>query len=124
MANKNNIPVKSDDTTTTGGSTTSAKTTMHILGYSDTQIDQGVFDPTGKEILTKISLSKMGNKERQARKGKERVVYNKFGRESTKEAVKEHQKNSEKAPQLTLGNVLGLSNMPKPGPGAGGPRPR
>jgi len=122
MANKNNVPVKSDETTGSGGTTTTVKKTMYILGHSDTQIGPGVFDEKGQELLAKVSLRDMGNEERKARKGKKRVVYDKFGRESTEKAVKE--RNSEKSPQLTLGNVLGLSNLPKPGPGAGGPRPR
>ena len=57
---------------------------------------------------------------RQARKGKERVIYDQFGQESSKTAIQQNQAKTEKAPHLRLGNVLGLSHMPKPG----GPKPR
>ena len=116
---KNPFSEQSDDTTT-GGSTTSTHAAIHLLGWSDTQIDPGVFDSQGRAVLTQVSLTTLGNRARQARKGKERVVYDQFGHESSRAAVKESQANTEKAPQLRLGNVLGLSYMPKPG----GPRPR
>ena len=121
MIKNNHTSIQSEDSaTTTGGSTTSTHAAIHLLGFSDTQINSGVFDSKGRVILTQVSLTTMGNTARQARKGKERVVYDQFGRESSRATIQQKQANTEKAPQLRLGNVLGLSYMPKPG----GPRPR
>ncbi len=133
---KNKAPVHSDKTKvileedgttgaaggTAGGSTSSTTAVINIIGLHDTVTDQRsrVFDKEGNKILTKVSLTEMGNRERQARKGKERTAYGHFGQESTKAAVKENLANTEKAPQHTLGNVLGLSRLPTPG----SPRPR
>jgi hypothetical protein len=108
-----------DDTTTGGGSSTYT-TICYLPGFSDTHINQGISALAGKstDILTQVSLLEMGNAQRQARKGKERVIYDQFGRESTQEAIKENLSNSEKAPQHALSNVLGLGSIPKPrGPG-------
>jgi hypothetical protein len=104
-----------DDTTTGSGSSTYT-TICYLPGFSDTHINEGISALAGKstEVLTQISLLEMGNKERQARKGKERVVYDQFGEESTKQAVQENLANSEKAPQHSLSNVLGLASTPKP----------
>jgi hypothetical protein len=109
--------VTANDETTTGGSGSSTYAAIGYLpGFSDTQISVGILALEGKsaKILTKISLVEMGNQERQARKGKERIVYDKFGEESTKQAVKENLTNSEKAPQHRLSNVLGLTSTPRP----------
>ena len=102
-------------TSGTGSSTSTHASTGHILGFSDTQItSESPFDKKGQEVLIKVSIEQMGNEERKARKGKKRTVYGKFGKESTESVIKENLGNSEKAPQHTLGNVLGLMSTPKP----------
>jgi hypothetical protein len=113
-AKVSNAPM-TDDTTTGGGSSTYT-TICYLPGFSDTQVSEGISALTGKsaDILTQVSLLEMGNKQRQAQKGKERVVYDQFGEESTKQAVQENLGNSEKAPQHSLSNVLGLASTPKP----------
>jgi hypothetical protein len=104
-----------DDTTTGSGGSSTYAAIGYLPGFSDTQISAGILALEGSaDILTKVSLVEMGNLERQARKGKERVVYDQFGEESTKQAVKENLANSEKSPQHRLGNVLGLTNAPRP----------
>lgn len=120
--NKNKTPKKvkivdeaTGTGTATGGTTSTHASTGHILGFSDTQINsESPFDKKGQEVLTKVSIEQMGNEERKARKGKKRTVYGKFGKESTEKVIKENLSNSEKAPQHTLGNVLGLMSTPKP----------
>jgi hypothetical protein len=110
-----NAIVPNDETTTGGSGSSTYAAIGYLPGFSDTQIGTGILALEGSaEILTKISLVEMGNQERQARKGKERVVYDKFGEESTKQAVKENLGNSEKAPQHRLSNVLGLTSAPRP----------
>jgi hypothetical protein len=113
---KNLVDHNNDETTTGSGGSSTYAAIIYLPGFSDTQISLGISALKGKsaDLLTKVSFIEMGNYERQARKGKERVVYDQFGEESTKQAVKENLANSEKAPQHRLANVLGLTNAPKP----------
>jgi hypothetical protein len=113
---KNLVDYNNDETTTGSGGSSTYGTIIYLPEFSDTQIGKGIFALEGKsaETLTQVSLREMGNLERQARKGKERVIYDQFGEESTKQAVKENLTNSEKAPQHRLSNVLGLTSMPRP----------
>ena len=114
MKKDNTILLESEDTTTTGGSAASTRAAIHVLGFSDTQIDPGVFDSKGRVILTQVSLRTMGNTERQARKGKERSAAERFGEHRTEPLY------TDKAPVQHLDNVLRLSHHP----GWKGPRPR
>ena len=113
------IQSNEDGTATTGegGGGTSHRTVIEIIGANDTRRDD-LRDTKSQKILAKVSLEQMGNKVVQARKGKTRLETGHFGKESTLEAIKERVKNTEKAPQHTLGNVLGMGRTP------GAPRPR
>lgn len=100
------------------GGGASTKSTLKIIGVHDTQREDlsKIFDKEGAKILTKYASEEMGNKARQARKGKKIVKYGSFGKKSTEEFIQKHlweDKNSEKAPQNVLGNVHVFNPKPR-----------